>query len=102
LAETETWNGTMSGFNLLSDRSSPPSSMPAELPPHCLERLAGERVFTARREALVERGGEHRGRHTLLDGGQHGPAPLAGVRHLGLHVRQLGVLGQRGGREVEQ
>src|SRR5205823_2415247 len=37
--------------------------------------------FAARREAVEQGGGEHRGRHALLDGGLHGPAPLAGVAH---------------------
>src|SRR5437763_13071657 len=38
--------------------------------------------LAARGEAVEQRGGEHRRRHTLLDRGLDRPAPLAGVAHV--------------------
>src|SRR5437879_7240805 len=56
-----------------SDRSSmsarPLLAVAAELLAHGGEDLVGEEALAARREALIEGGGEHVRRHALVDGG---------------------------------
>src|SRR4051812_5774105 len=49
----------------------------AESMAHCRENFFGERVVLARAETRVQRCGQHVGRHGLLDGRLHGPAPFA-------------------------
>jgi para-aminobenzoate synthetase len=59
--------------------SGRPLSVPAELFAHRGDQPAAEVTFPARAEALVQRGAQDVGRDTLLHGGQHGPATLAGI-----------------------
>ena len=54
--------------------------VPAELLAHRREHLVAEVVEAARGEALVERRGQDRRRHALVDRRDRGPAALAGVR----------------------
>src|SRR4051794_28888319 len=57
------------------------SSMPAKLAAHRLHDLPGEVFLVSRREARIEGRGQDRTGHALIDGGQEGPAALAGVGH---------------------
>ena len=62
--------------------------MAAEPLAHGREHLLGKGVVLARADAGIERGGEHLGRHRLLDGRLHGPAALAGVLDVARVSRQ--------------
>ena len=53
--------------------------MAAELVAHGREQLLAEAVLDARAEARIERGGQHIGRHGLLDRGVDRPAAFAGI-----------------------
>ena len=54
--------------------------MAAELLAHGRQDLVGEVGLAPRREPRVQRGGQHRRRDALVDGGQRRPATLARVR----------------------
>src|SRR5947209_5825530 len=51
----------------------------AELLAHRGDQLAAVVTLAARAEAFVQRRAQHVGRDALVDGGQHRPAPLAGI-----------------------
>ena len=53
----------------------------AELKAHGRQQLVGEVGLAARRESFVERRGEHRRRHGLVDGGLDRPAAFARIGH---------------------
>ena len=76
--------------------------MPAELVAHGREQLVGEIRLAARAEPLVERRGEHMGRHALVDGGLDRPAAFAGIGHPPAEFRQGGILEQGRRLEIEQ
>ena len=62
--------------------------MPAELVAHRREQLVGEIRFAARAEPLVQRRGQHMGRHALIDRGLDGPAAFAGIGHPAREMRR--------------
>ena len=75
----------------------------AEAVAHRREHLLGEGVLLARAEAREERGGQHLGRHRLVDRRLDGPAAFAGILdEAGVTARSVAILGQRRGGEVEQ
>src|SRR5688572_1951966 len=73
--------GLLRVWLLLSHGVGGVHGVPAELVAQRCVDLRGEGVLTARREALVQRGADHRHRDALVDRVLHGPAPLAGVLH---------------------
>ncbi len=62
----------------------------AELLAHRGEHLVGEVVVSARGETLIQRRGQHRRRHPLIDRRDRGPAALAGIRDAAGEVREVG------------
>src|SRR5262252_2937868 len=76
--------------------------MPAESVAHRRQELIGKVRLASRAEALVQRGGEHRRRHGLVDRRLDGPAAFAGIRYAPGELRERGILDERGRREIEQ
>src|SRR5215472_1270607 len=76
--------------------------MSAELETHRREQLVLIIRLAARTKALIERGGEHRHRYGLVDGGLDRPAPFSGVGHAACKLLQVGIFHQCRGRQVEQ
>ena len=74
----------------------------AELLAHRREDLVAEVVEPARGEALVERRGQDRRRHALVDRRDRGPAALAGVRDPAGEVGEVGRFLHRRRGQVEQ
>ena len=74
----------------------------AELLAHRREHLVAEVVEPARGEALVQRGGEDRRRHALVDRRDRGPAALAGVGDAAGEVGEVGRFLHRRRGQVEQ
>src|SRR3954464_15372502 len=66
------------------------------------EQLVGEVGLAARAEALVQRRREDVRGHALLDRGERRPAPLPRVRDAAGKAPDVGILLQRGSRQVEQ
>src|SRR5690349_19027369 len=66
--------------------------MPPELPAHRRQQLVLEIRLAARVEALVQRGGQHRRGHGLVDRGLDGPAALAGVGDAAGELRELRIV----------
>jgi hypothetical protein len=59
-------------------------------------------VFSAGAEPLKERRSQDRRRGCALDGRMGRPPPLAGIRHATGKLLQVGLLGQRFRREIEE
>src|SRR5215831_9048787 len=76
--------------------------MSAELETHRREQLVLIIRLAARTEALIERGGEHRHRYGLVDGGLDCPASFTGVGHAACKLLQVGILHKCRGGQVEQ
>src|SRR5262249_24912206 len=76
--------------------------MSTELETHRREQLVLIVRLAARTEALIERGGEHRHRHRLVDGGLDRPASFSGVGNPACKLLQVGIFHQCRGRQVEQ
>ena len=73
--------------------------------PRFLERDEGERAepcAAARREPLIQRGGQHRRRRAFFDRGAHRPAAFAGIRHAPGKTREVRLLGKSARGEIEQ
>ena len=87
---------------MTSENTSSPDGMATELVAHRGQQPVREGVLTPRAEAREQRGGDGRGRNALLHRVVHRPAALAGILDPGLERAQLGIGGQRVGREVEQ
>src|SRR5205823_3396246 len=73
-----------------------------ELAPHGRKQLVLEIGLAARAEPLVERRGEDRNGHRLVDGGLDRPPPLARVGNAPFESGKRGILEQRGSGEVEE
>ena len=82
----------------------PPLSLdvPAKPEPHGRKHLLGKPMFLARAKAHVQRRRQHVRRHRFLDRRFDGPAALAGIRDMAGEIRQISVLRQRLGGQVEQ
>src|SRR5439155_1300112 len=76
--------------------------MSTELVPHGRKQLVLEIGLAARAEPLVERRGEDRNGHRLVDGGRDRPPPLARVGNAPFESGKRGILEQRGSGEVEK
>src|SRR2546430_637920 len=76
--------------------------MSTELVPHGRKQLVLEIGLAARAEPLVERRGEDRNGHRLVDGGLDRPPPLARVGNAPFESGKPGILEQRGSGEVEK
>ena len=76
--------------------------MAAEFVAHGGEESVGVRALAAGREAAEEGGAEDRDGDAFVDGGEHGPAALAGVGDAAGEVVEVGVLRERVRRQVEQ
>src|SRR5215475_2412668 len=76
--------------------------MSAESESHRREELVLIICVTARGEAFIERRGENRGRHCLVDCGLDGPPAFAGVRHAAGEFFEFGIFDQRRRRQIEQ
>src|SRR4029450_3351473 len=74
----------------------------AELITHRRQELALERRVTARAEALVERGRQHRNGHSLIDPRLNGPAPFAGIGYAARTLRERRIRHESAGGEVEE
>ena len=74
----------------------------AEAEPHRRKHLFSEVVLLPRAESGVKRGGQHVRRDGLLDRGLDGPTALAGILDVAGEIRQLRILRQRGGAEIEK
>src|ERR1700744_1790229 len=79
-----------------------PLFVAAELVAHRRQDFVAEVAEVARVEALVQGGGEDRGRHAPLDARDRGPAPLPGVGAAAAVFGQLRALGERRGGQVQQ
>src|ERR1700742_256009 len=79
-----------------------PLFVATELVAHRRQDFVAEVAEVTRVEALVQRRGEDRGRHALLDRRDRGPAPLPRVGHAAAVLGQLRALGERRRGQVEQ
>src|SRR5215470_1159218 len=76
--------------------------MSAKSETHRGQQFVGIVGFTARAEALVQRGGEHRSRHGFVDCRFDRPSAFAGVRHPSGKLRKARILDQGSRREVQE
>ena len=76
--------------------------MAAKTGAHRGEDLFGKGMFLARPKAREQSGGQHFSRYGLVDRGIDGPAAFAGILDEPGVIIQRIVLGERGGREIEQ
>ena len=76
--------------------------MAAELEAHRRQQRSAYSALPREFEARKQRRADHRRRHAFVDRRLQRPAALAGIRDAALEIRQLRVLPQRAGGEVEQ
>src|SRR5206468_3803958 len=79
-----------------------PDGVAAELVAQRCEEALRERVGLPRAEPAEQRRGQHGQRDSPVDSLVQRPSSLAGVFHVPFDASELGVLGQRAGRELEQ
>jgi hypothetical protein len=76
--------------------------MASEFIPHSRQHFLREGVFLTRTESREERGRQDVARYRFLDGGHDSPAPRARILYGTRESRQIGILGECHGGEIQQ
>ena len=74
----------------------------AELVAHGRQKLQSELILASRAESLIERGAQYGRGNGFVDGRNDGPASLAGIGNTSGKLREIGLVRQSSGGQIQQ